>query len=62
MRNFINLLCFNGFTFDINKLIPLKPINQLIIYYVIFNNFEKQLDDNFHINENDYKNIIQKYN
>ena len=61
MRNFINLLCFNGFTFDIKKLDNLKPINQLIIYYKIFNNFEKQLDDKYYINE-DYKNIIKNYN
>jgi hypothetical protein len=45
IRNFINLLCYNGRIFDINELKKFCPIKELIDYYKIFYNFKKQSDD-----------------
>jgi hypothetical protein len=42
LRNLINLICFNGKKFDINVLKKYNPIDELIQYYEVFNNFESQ--------------------
>ena len=45
-RNFINLLIFDKKTFNIDLLQKLGAISQLIEYYNVFNNFEKQTETN----------------
>jgi len=42
VRNIINILCFNGFKFDIELLKEKGAIPELIAYYTVFNNFEMQ--------------------
>ena len=43
-RNLINLLCYDGISFNITELKKYNPIPKLIEYYEIFNNFSKQTD------------------
>jgi hypothetical protein len=45
LRNFINLICYNNNKFDIDILIKLNAIEPVIHYYTIFNNFEKQMNE-----------------
>ncbi len=42
LRNFFNLLIFDGTKFDINKLFPFGINNKLIEYYRVFDTFIKQ--------------------
>ena len=44
MRNLINLFCFNEGKSDIDKLKKFDAIPQLVEYYKVFNNFNKQSD------------------
>jgi hypothetical protein len=44
-RNLINLICYNGNTFDIDELKKYQPIPKLIQYYETFTTFNDQSDD-----------------
>jgi hypothetical protein len=48
LRNFINIITydFDTNTFNLDKFNSLEPIEKLREYYRVFNNFEKQNDDN----------------
>ena len=46
MRNLINLVCFNEGKSDVEKLEAFGAIPQLVEYYKVFNDFNKQSDTN----------------